>query len=72
MRGRGLKSAVFAVFITPSGSPPMRGRGLKYEYWDTNKGAANVAPYSGAWIEISNAFKSNAIFIRRPLCGGVD
>ena len=53
MRERGLKSynAIFSPSLTQS--LPMRERGLKYFKRDRCSQPAPVAPYAGAWIEIS-------------------
>ena len=44
--------ALFHHWLPFAWSPPMRGRGLKYEIDILNRTDVPVAPYAGAWIEI--------------------
>ena len=50
-------------------SPPMRGRGLKYEEKDEPNRRIQVAPYAGAWIDIIQNNNTYAQFIVAPYVG---
>ena len=54
MRGRGLKSKIKPRQTKQKRSPPMRGRGLKLPMTLGAGGIGAVAPYAGAWIEITD------------------
>ena len=51
-RERGLKYGLYIELKTPKGSLPTRERGLKYGGAHDDKTLSEVAPYTGAWIEI--------------------
>ena len=52
-RERGLKFPSYRVQKYPGRSLPSRERGLKYRNADTYDRVGGVAPFAGAWIEIS-------------------
>ena len=52
-RERGLKSGFSVAPYRPSGSLPTRERGLKSGIMDLGEPEFDVAPYTGAWIEIT-------------------
>ena len=49
---RGLKYIDNGVFTKSLQSHPTRVRGLKFEVYEPEKVEKEVAPYTGAWIEI--------------------
>ena len=53
-------------------SLPTRERGLKYEQDKNDATNAGVAPYAGAWIEMSSKMSDNEHPFRRSLRGSVD
>ena len=53
-------------------SLPSRERGLKYDCFTFSFGIVIVAPFTGAWIEISLSSGSMSVTARRSLHGSVD
>ena len=52
-RVRGLKFQPEEITENGGESHPTRVRGLKFSYGNGRRSTKNVAPYAGAWIEIS-------------------
>ena len=71
-RGRGLKLERLRDELNKKMSLPSRGRGLKYDSISSNKFSCQVAPFTGAWIEINYMLRNFYLRFCRSLHGGVD
>ena len=71
-RVRGLKCKIFAAQKQNAKSHPSRVRGLKLKYILQNKSTDNVAPFTGAWIEITLKALECSWGLSRTLHGCVD
>ena len=71
-RERGLKSISVLASTYSATSLPTRERGLKSIHALGCAVNDSVAPYAGAWIEISDTHKSHPPLLGRSLRGSVD
>ena len=71
-RARGLKSVDACLLARALASRPTRARGLKFFYLGICIVYLLVAPYAGAWIEITIPAPQASIQARRALRGRVD
>ena len=71
-RERGLKYAHLPQGRRVFQSLPSRERGLKYVAHDSSSGPGTVAPFKGAWIEISRKASTAPRASRRSPQGSVD
>ena len=55
--------------IRPLGSLPSRERGLKYEYLSGTTISGQVAPFTGAWIEILTIYNPDYYIPVAPFTG---
>ena len=70
VRGLKFKDTTETIFLI--WSHPTRVRGLKFDLTVENMIWSNVAPYTGAWIEICREMGMSLLGMRRTLHGCVD
>ena len=68
---RGLKSLLCIVIYNDWWSLPLWERGLKLAMFETRDYGITVAPFVGAWVEISLAQTLANYVTSRSLCGSV-
>ena len=66
---RGLKFLTVDTTVDQLKSHLTRVRGLKYSLDISHPDTANVAPYTGAWIEILSKPSSSLLFLVAPYTG---
>ena len=57
-----MKFQTVSETLTVTGSPSLRGRGLKYHTYQENLLPSPVALFARAWIEMVHFFKNGKIF----------